>query len=142
MPFMFEVGNTYLTQKGDEVTILGRTLTDGYECLECSDGKYRYDRSDSSEDAGRCTGTAHDYSCPHNLMRSDRPYTPKVWSGDLMQWALDFEAKLSNEGFPDECKAVQEMIKLQRRNRPVCHGMDDCSTQMLSVCSWRTDCGE
>lgn len=73
MPFLFEIGNTYRTQAGDDVTVLSRTATRGYECLECSDGKYRYDRSDHSSDAGRVTGTAHDYSCPDNFVRADRP---------------------------------------------------------------------
>lgn len=74
MPFMFEVGNTYKTQAGYEVTVLGRDDKHrSYECLICSDGKYRYDRSSHSVDAGRCTGTAHDYSCPDNLVRADRP---------------------------------------------------------------------
>lgn len=74
MPFMFEVGKTYKTQEGEDVTVLGRTglddeLRKGYECLECSDGIYRYDRSTSSVDAGRATGTAHDYSDPKNFAR-------------------------------------------------------------------------
>lgn len=74
MPFMFEVGNTYKTQAGQSVTVLGRTGLDntsrvGYECLECSDGVYRYNRSTNSPDAGRATGTAHDYSDPKNFVR-------------------------------------------------------------------------
>lgn len=76
MPFMFEIGKEYETQVGEKVTVLGRTDSRGYECLECSDGRYRYDRSDGSQDAGRCTGTAHDYSDPHNFKRADR--TPSV----------------------------------------------------------------
>ncbi len=70
MTFQFEVGQTYKTQVGEEVKVLGRTEIKGYECLECSDGRYRYDRSTHSEDAGRCTGTNHDYSCPHNFVRT------------------------------------------------------------------------
>lgn len=73
MPFMFQVGETYNTQAGAEVLVLYRTEHRGYECLECSDKRYRYDRSDSSSDAGRCTGTNHDYSYPHNFVREDRP---------------------------------------------------------------------
>jgi len=73
MPFAFRIGDTHLTQAGEEVAILGRTDIRGYECLECSDGKYRYDRSDSSSDAGRCTGSNHDYSYPHNFVR---PFAP------------------------------------------------------------------
>jgi len=71
MGFMFEIGKEYETQAGEKVTVLGRTDLRGYECLKCSDGRYRYDRSDHGSDAGRCTGTAHDYSCEHNLKRDD-----------------------------------------------------------------------
>jgi len=73
MPFKFEIGKEYETQDGKMVKVLGRTKIPGYECLECSDGKYRYDRSYNSSDAGRCTGTEHDYSCPHNFKRDDLP---------------------------------------------------------------------
>ncbi len=64
----------YETQCGKKVTVLGRTNGIGYECLECSDGIFRYDRSTSSEDAGRCTATNFDYSYPHNFKRKDRPH--------------------------------------------------------------------
>jgi hypothetical protein len=73
MKFMFHVGLTYETQAGEKVQVTGRTETKGYECLECSDGRYRYDRSTNSDDAGRCTGTDHDYSYPHNFKRDDKP---------------------------------------------------------------------
>ena len=68
--FRFEVGKQYETQCGNMVTVLGRTDLVGYECLICSDGKHRYDRSTHSSDAGRVTGTDHDYSCPDNFKRS------------------------------------------------------------------------
>lgn len=71
MPFMFEVGKEYKTQAGENVTVLGRTETRGCECLECGDNLYRYDRSSHSSDAGRVTGTAHDYSDGRNFLRSD-----------------------------------------------------------------------
>ena len=67
--FMFEVGKNYKTQNGESVKVIGRTSLEGYECLECSDGAYRYDRSTHSVDAGRVTGTDHDYSCPDNFVR-------------------------------------------------------------------------
>lgn len=70
---MFEVGKTYETQAGEQVTVLDRTDLEGYECLVCSDDRYRYDRSTHSTDAGRVTGTPHDYSYPHNFKRNDRP---------------------------------------------------------------------
>lgn len=72
MPFMFKCGKEYETQAGEMVTVLGRDDgLKGYETLICSDGKHRYDRSDSNMDAGRCTGTDHDYSYMHNFKRAD-----------------------------------------------------------------------
>ena len=73
MSFKYTVGQRYRTQSGVTVEVLGRTKTLGYECLICSDEKRRYDRSDHSEDAGRVTGTPHDYSCPDNFARSELP---------------------------------------------------------------------
>ena len=67
--FKYKIGDEYECQDGEMITVIGRTDLKGYECLECSDGRYRYDRSDHSDDAGRCTGTAHDYSYPHNIKR-------------------------------------------------------------------------
>ena len=67
--FTFVIGRTYKTQAGKRVKVIGRTRLKGYECLRCSDGRYRYDRSTTKSDAGRVTGTAHDYSCPHNFER-------------------------------------------------------------------------
>jgi len=67
--FKYSVGTRYLTQEGKWVWVLGRTTLLGYECLRCSDGAYRYDRSTHSSDAGRVTATAHDYSCPQNFKR-------------------------------------------------------------------------
>jgi hypothetical protein len=72
-PFKYVVGQQYLTQAGKWITVLGRTTTRGYETLICSDKRHRYDRSTDSVDAGRCTGTHHDYSYPHNIVREDRP---------------------------------------------------------------------
>ena len=82
--FMFEVGKTYTTKQGDEVTVLGRTDLKGYECLECSDGRYRYDRSTHNEDAGRCTGTDHAYTNRHNFKRSDKPSCYYAEDGTLL----------------------------------------------------------
>lgn len=73
MSFMFGVGATYETQAGDMVRVIGRSCKyRGYETLKCSDGKYRYDRSTNSIDAGRVTGTGtvdDNYSCPDNFKR-------------------------------------------------------------------------
>ena len=76
--FMFERGAQYETQAGELVTVIGRSTDPGYECLICSDGKHRYDRSTTTSDAGRVTGTAHDYSCPDNFKRADRPQKSEV----------------------------------------------------------------
>lgn len=67
--FMFKIRHTYETLAGAKVKVLSRTRAKGYECVYCSDGKHRYDRSTSNSDAGRVTGTDHDYSCPDNFKR-------------------------------------------------------------------------
>ena len=67
--FKFEIGKEYETQGGELVKVLGRTTLVGYECVYCIDGIHRYDRSTSDSDAGRVTGTDHDYSEPKNFRR-------------------------------------------------------------------------
>lgn len=67
--FQIQVGHTYELQDGTTVLILGRTGYKGYETVYDEHGYHRYDRSTHSTDAGRCTGTAHDYSYPGNLKR-------------------------------------------------------------------------
>jgi len=69
---MFEIGKTYKTIDGNTIVVLDRTEMVGYECLVCSDGSYRYDRSTNSADAGRVTGTNHDYTYPKNIYRADK----------------------------------------------------------------------
>lgn len=69
MSFLFKIGQSYQTQAGEYVTVLGRTRSKGYECLRCSDDRYRYDRSTHSSDAGRVTGTNHNYTYAHNFKR-------------------------------------------------------------------------
>jgi hypothetical protein len=62
-----------------------------------------------------------------------------------LQNLLDEEATLSNEGKGDslERKQILMIIRLTRdeANRPPCFGEDDCSTEILSRCPWRMDCG-
>ena len=70
--FMFQMRGEYETQAGKIVRVIGRTTIAGHECLQCSDGMYRYDRMGQPADAGRVTGTDHDYSYPHNFKRADR----------------------------------------------------------------------
>lgn len=69
--FHYSIGNTYKTKAGNLVQVLDRTKEKGYECLICSDGIHRYDRStfEHNSDWGRVTGTAHDYSCLDNFER-------------------------------------------------------------------------
>lgn len=69
--FRFKIGDTYETQAGDLVTVVGRSGSVGYECVLCNDDLYRYDRSTTSHDAGRVTGTNHDYSYPDNFRRGN-----------------------------------------------------------------------
>lgn len=69
MNFKYKIGKTYELQDGTFIVVLGRTDLKGYECLICSDDIYRYDRSTESSDAGRATGTNHDYSYPKNIKR-------------------------------------------------------------------------
>jgi hypothetical protein len=58
--FQFEVGKTYPTRGGRLVTIVRKTDTDGYECVQGDDmtpkSGYRYSRSTATADHGRCTG--------------------------------------------------------------------------------------
>lgn len=62
-----------------------------------------------------------------------------------IQDLLNKEAKLSNSGNGDSPERL-DIIKVIRRKRdklfmPLCFGQDDCSTNMLSKCAWRMDCG-
>lgn len=62
-----------------------------------------------------------------------------------LQDLLNREAQLSNSGQGDclERQQLLTMIRIKRdeSNRPICFGEDDCSTNMLSRCPWRMDCG-
>ena len=61
-----------------------------------------------------------------------------------IQELLNKEAQMSNSGQGDSDfrKIIHEEIKSRRgHDAPVCWGQDDCSTNMLSQCPWRIDCG-
>ena len=62
-----------------------------------------------------------------------------------LQKLLDREAELSNTGQGDseERKKIHTLIRLMRNEtqQPDCFGDDDCSTNILSQCPWRIDCG-
>lgn len=60
-----------------------------------------------------------------------------------LQDLLNQEAKLSNagKGDSDERQKILTVIRLKRGPAPWCFGEDDCSTNMLSTCPWRMDCG-
>lgn len=68
--FQFEVGKTYPTRGGKLVTVVGKTDTKGYECVQGDDMEphlgYRYSRSTSTGDHGRSTGGPGDN--PNNLL--------------------------------------------------------------------------
>lgn len=62
-----------------------------------------------------------------------------------LQDLLNKEAQLSNDGKGDSPERL-EIINIIRKKRdklfmPLCFGQDDCSTNMLSKCPWRMDCG-
>lgn len=53
-----------------------------------------------------------------------------------VQNLLDKEANLANRRYH-----VHQQIKAVRGEEPpICWGLDDCSTQILSTCPWRIDC--
>ena len=62
-----------------------------------------------------------------------------------LQSLLNQEAQLSNDGKADseERQQILTAIRLARDEslRPPCFGEDDCSTEILSMCPWRIDCG-
>jgi hypothetical protein len=62
--FQFEVGKTYPTRGGKLVTIIGKTATREYECVQGDDMEpqlgYRYCRSTGTYDHGRATGSSGD----------------------------------------------------------------------------------
>jgi hypothetical protein len=55
-----------------------------------------------------------------------------------IQELLNKEANLANRR-----DLVHKQIKVMRGTKPPhCWGFDDCSTNIMSQCSWRIDCGE
>lgn len=54
------------------------------------------------------------------------------------QTLLDHQATLSNQ-----LHDVKEELRRRTQDlpKPPCFGEDDCSTEMLSRCPWRIDCG-
>lgn len=77
---MFSIGDYYELQNGDTIQVLGRSdKYKGYETLICSDGKYRYDRSTSTTDSGRCTGTGPGYSCEFNIKRKFNEHDADIY---------------------------------------------------------------
>jgi len=57
---------------------------------------------------------------------------------DVMQTLLDTEATLGNT----RAMIVKQIIEIRGTEPPHCYGLDDCSTQALSTCPWRMDCGD
>lgn len=62
-----------------------------------------------------------------------------------IQELLDEDAKICNTISPDDPKRkeIHKVIRVMRKglHQPLCFGQDDCSTNMLSKCAWRMDCG-
>lgn len=112
MPFMFEVGKEYETQAGDIVKVLGRhDQYAGYESLTCSDNRHRYDRSTHSSDAGRCTGTDHDYSCQHNFKRKLFEFTVILRGyghSESVAWDDAVNSFLTDPGEAESCLEINE----------------------------------
>lgn len=83
--FEFQIGKTYPTRGGRLVTIVSKTDTKGYECVQGDDmistSGYRYARSTGTHDHGRCTGSEGDN--PNNLIpieiTDERIVGPKQW---------------------------------------------------------------
>jgi hypothetical protein len=67
--FKFALGKTYTLQNGEKIRLVRRDGSMGYETVVDQYGIHRYDRSTHSKDAGRVTGSAHDYSHPENIAR-------------------------------------------------------------------------
>jgi len=57
---------------------------------------------------------------------------------DVMQTLLNAEAELGNT----RAMIVRQIIDIRGSIPPHCYGEDDCSTQALSTCPWRMDCGD
>jgi hypothetical protein len=53
-----------------------------------------------------------------------------------IQVLLDKEASLANR----RSLVHKQIVVLRGTEPPVCWGMDDCSTNILSQCPWRIDC--
>jgi hypothetical protein len=53
-----------------------------------------------------------------------------------IQALLDKEASLANR----RSLVHKQIVVLRGTEPPVCWGMDDCSTNILSQCPWRIDC--
>lgn len=69
---LFEVGETYETQAGEKVKVLGLQGPKGFETMVCSDGVLRYNRSTGTGgDHGRVTGTEA-YFDSRNFKRKDK----------------------------------------------------------------------
>lgn len=78
--FRFQLWESYRTLAGDWVRIVEVSERHpGYETVRGDDFPgttlgWRYNRSTHNSDLGRCTGTAHDFSDPRNLI----PWTPRL----------------------------------------------------------------
>lgn len=62
----------------------------------------------------------------------------------LIQTLLNAEATIANHQSDPVVRGqlLDQIVELRGADPPHCHGHDDCSTNILSMCPWRTDCGE
>lgn len=84
----FRVGNVYQRQDGTCVRLVRENYgIQGYETVEDEDGCNYYNRPGKNE-RGRCTGTAHDFSDPRNLVRlyASPPAAPSVRVPDFKDY--------------------------------------------------------
>ncbi|ADI96364.1 hypothetical protein Ac42p126 [Acinetobacter phage Ac42] len=77
-PFTYKIGQIIELQSGKLARIEGRSMGNvGYETIFTIDEEYpnrhlhKYDRSSSKSDAGRATGSCHQYTNPNNVLQPE-----------------------------------------------------------------------
>lgn len=104
----FELGKTYKRRDGKEVKII---KVSG-ECVQGDDGDYpesgyRYNRTD---DRGRCTGTAGDFSDPKNLLPDFLPDVKNAGEGFFVPVSLMGQNKT-----PEQRAWFSELLTLENK---------------------------
>jgi hypothetical protein len=92
---MFLLYESYQTQEGKTVMIVDESqVGTQYHCVKGNDGPWRYARQ---SDAGRCTASAFDMSCPQNLVVPDE-YAVIKSPEDPLEKCTFFEVKPAVDG--------------------------------------------